>query len=270
MKASSMDSNLSIIVPAHDSYKDVVILWEKAISKYWSDCPYRIVWANGTERVDSSIIEEVRTGENATFAQRVLNGINAVKTDYVLIWCEDFILSKPVQTESILAIVDLMREYGFVHCRLLKTSKCFSTKMVNCKNKYLSNDNKPYGLSINVGIFQTAFLTKIIDPKWTGWDIEQCFLKLSKEGKIHNCIYDDADVGGLVHLIQKGKIIPNAEETLIKLGYDTFYLVRERMSSIEAVQYSLKTTLSQNLPPQLRNLIKSIADKLGFKMTTPY
>ena len=41
-----MENLLSIIIPAHDSYKDIVQVFESSI-KNWKDCTYRIYWTSG-------------------------------------------------------------------------------------------------------------------------------------------------------------------------------------------------------------------------------
>lgn len=263
-----MDQELSIIIPAHDSYKDVVLLWCEALNKVWKECPFKIIWANCEEKLFEQNVEVINVGSEVSFAKRLKHGIQYANTKYVLVWVEDYILTNKIDPNELYDLISIMEREECVHTRLFKGSKRGSQLLDERCKLYTCNRNKPYAISINYGLFDASYLLSILQDEWSGWDIERYFLDLSAKYENPKCLYSDKDIGKVVHLVQKGKIIPEAEKKLELLNLDLLKNKREEMTLKECILYNLTTFFSQNTSPKLRKKIKKIVQLFGVKFVT--
>ena len=83
-----MSVNYAILLPEPDSYKDIVLLWARCFHTYWPDCPAKVYWTNEEETIiddDRIIPVHYGAGNPTAFCGRLLKGIEAAGTEYVLI-----------------------------------------------------------------------------------------------------------------------------------------------------------------------------------------
>lgn len=264
MKKSN--SNVAIIVPAHDSYKDIVLIWCQALKKYWKQCPYRIFWVNGNETLQFDNVNVIHSGEDSTYCGRILNALENIDEQYVMIWSEDYILTQQFDSTRITEIVDYMEKSNSVHCRLIPFGKV-EMRRLPTKKLYEINPTKPYALSINVGIFSKDFLLSVLNKDWSGWDMEKQYLELSKQGKCFGCLYDDTNNGKMIHLVKQGLMFPDAVKKLKKHGFE-FVGNREVMSYQQSILFNLTTHVSGICPSRFRLLLKSLVKKFGIEFIT--
>lgn len=262
----SMNSNIAIIIPAHDSYKDIVLIWCQALKKYWEKCPYRIFWVNGTETLPFENVNVIHSGEDSTYCGRILDALEVIEERYVLIWSEDYILTHRFDANRISEIVNYMEKSNSVHCRLIPSGKV-EMRELPIKKLFEIKPTKPYALSINVGIFSKEFLLSVVKREWSGWDMEKYFLGLSQQGQCFGCLYDDSNNGKMVHLVKQGAMFPNAVKTLKKHGFE-YVGNRDIMSYQQSILFNLTTCVSGICPSRYRQLLKSLANKFGIKFIT--
>lgn len=268
-----MESKLTIVVPAHDSYKEIVDLYIKALKKNWSDCPYRIIWANGIEELESDELDVINCGADATFCQRLMKALDDVDTDYVLLTIEDLIISKAVNTQDIETLLECMERNDYKYCKLLNSNKYRNShKDSDYPYVRIAESDMPYGLSINCGIFKTDYLKSLVlDLNWTPWDLENYFLLKAKNKQLEGCIYDSRDSLNLVHLIAKGKIIPTSERKLDRRGiYVNLSTKWERQSMREYISFNFISLMLCIIPKNMRGRAKKIASAIGIKTVTKY
>lgn len=265
------ESSLAILIPAHDSYQDVLKLFCEQKNKFWNKCPYNIYWSNCEQKIiKDSDIQIINNGMDASFSKRIKNALEKIDSKYILLILEDFIISDIVDNERISEIIKIMDVNKYNYCGITsKISKRQITK-TNYVDIYEIDSNKPYGLSINVGIFKKDYLYDlIIDDNFSGWQLEDYFLELAKENKNEHCICDVSNPLCVVHLIDKGKIIPSAKKELeqknIKLSIN-----RPSLPVSYVIKKYITGVFSSVVPMSSRVYIKKGLSKLGFKFVTKY
>lgn len=257
--------NITILLPAHDSYKDIVEIWCNEKNKIWPQCPYEIKWCNGKETIEDKFVEVINTKEDAGFCERVLIALEKIKTKYVILWVEDFIITDSINTEILESIVQYMDMNAYKHCRLFKGSHK-NTKKTSIDNLYICNSNKPYAVSINVGIFEKEYLKDIISECSTGWELENRFLEKAFKGEIVDCLYHDGNLGGLVHLVQQGQILPFA----LRFSKLDYHFDRPIMKLRKQIKYSILTLISKVFPMKFRKYMKTLLSHIGIRTITKY
>ncbi len=264
---------MSIVIPAHDNYKEIVELYVRALRKNWADCPFEVIWSNGEESLDDGNVKVINCGLNASFCQRVLRALEEADTEYILLTIEDLIISDKVDNNDIELILKVMQEKKYNFCKI---GRSMLYKRVPSDPDYpfvkIADPDLPYGLSINCGIFKFDFLKEIIkNDEWSPWELENYCLLLTKEKKLKGCIYDSRDILHIEHLISKGKIIPTGEKNLKKNGIDINLSSKwQRQTLKERLRCAFIGKMSVLVPKNMRESAKKVASKIGIKTTSKY
>lgn len=264
--------DLSIVLAEPDSYKDIVELYISCLKQNWKDCPYPIYWANQSEKLDDEDVHVLNVGGDPQYlCGRLLATINCVKTKYILFSVADMILTKPVKTKEINVILNYLDKVGGKYCLLKRSTRLRMKADPIHTHFYHINANKPYNVGLTFGIFESDYLRNLIkDPRWTGWQFEEYCLQLAHQAKNDKSYYYDKNIGDVVHLISKGKFIPSAKRKIKRCGIDVSSLHRETLSWYESIIESGKRLITKICPIKLREPLKRIISKTGFKFSSKY
>lgn len=261
-----------ILLAEPDSYRDIVCLFGKCLEKNWHDHP-PVVWANEEDaaRVNEFQIINCGGGNPAAYCGRILKGLKAVNTGYVLLWTADYIPTKQIQSDEINEVLNYMESHGMKFCKLSKIKTSKMTRDKNSPHFYHMKASKPYNISITFGIYEAEYLKSLIkDSNWTGWQFENYGLFLASQNKNDKSIYFDKNIGETVHLVMKSKLIPSAVKELNEKGIDTSCINRPFLSAKEIRSVKVRKFLGSLCPHKLRRVIKKIACRLGIKTVTQY
>ena len=88
-----MDKRLSIYVSSPDSYSDVLAVFLKGYRRYWSDCPYEFILTTNTKSYEG-ITCICNNKQNDTWVERTIAALPVIKSKYVMLMCDDIILSE--------------------------------------------------------------------------------------------------------------------------------------------------------------------------------
>lgn len=268
-----MSRNLTIILPEPDSYKDIVIIFERQLAKIWADCPYQIIWANEKEYLNSSIIKTLNcgTGNPTAFCGRIISGIKEAQTKYILIWVADMLPTKRIDSRDIEEVLLYMDVHGCNYCDLKKSSTKNMTKDSNTAYFYKMRPTSPYNISTGFCIFNSKYLISLIkDSNWTGWQLENYGMYLSSIGENNGCVYYDKNIGNMVHLMTKGKIIMSNKKKLLQNGVNLDGLNREQLSIKSQFLGWVKYKLGVACPVKIRKNMKKALSLIGIKFESQY
>ena len=263
---------LSIVLVEPDSYKDIVELYLNCLKQNWKDCPYPIYWANQEEHLDDDLIHVINVGGDPLhFCGRLLKVINIVNTEWTLFSNADMILTNQVETDEINELLNCLDKRGGLYCCLKKIPKTRMKADPEYPHIYHMASNRAYNVGLTFGIFKTDYLRSIIkDPCWTGWQCEEYCLQLACQGKNDKSYYYDKDIGRVVHLLCKGKLIPSGKREIIRYGIDLSSLKRETLSRKESIIEAGKRFVSAICPIKLRKPIKKLISIMGYEFISKY
>lgn len=269
-----MSVNYAILLPEPDSYKDIVLLWARCFHTYWPDCPAKVYWTNEEETIDDDRIIPVHygAGNPTAFCGRLLKGIEAAGTEYVLVWVADYLPSIRITNDEVETVLNYMKRKQMRYCKMAKSSP-IQQMSKDYENPYFyhMDADRPYNISVTFCFFEASYLIELIqDPNWSAWQLEQHGLILSSQSKNTKCCYFDRDIGRTVHLVRKGKLYPDACKVLQKCGIDLSSVHREILSQKDVIVDKIKGVISRKCPIKLRKTIKKIGKFFGFRFATDY
>lgn len=262
------EEQLCIYISSPKSYKDVLDTFIKCKNKLWKDCPYDLVIStNHNLQISNAYV--INSGDvNDSWVDRSLQALNQIDYKYVMLLCDDMFITQSIDCRLINEIVNYMDLYNLNFCRLKPVYRGKKIK----EFPYLSyvNQNEPYGINLQRGIFRREYLIKLLgDGTQSVWDIEGNLLEQAYNAPkkpFKDVIACNKEIFPIIHGVEKGKWFPSAIKTLSTLGISV-ESNREILSGSIEFRQNLITYLSSRISPQSRKLFKLVAQKLGYKFT---
>lgn len=266
-----MDPSMAIIIPAHDSHKDVVEVFLKSLEKFYPDCPYEIYWSNCGEMIRDRRVKIIKNNRDSSFCSRLKNALNCIAADYVWLWVEDYIPTRRIQQQEILLDLRYMFKNNCNACRIFKANKRFMKRDRKYPYLYHIAGNMPYGVAINSGIFKREFLQSIIkDDSWNVWELENSCLEMANASLLSGCIYDGRRPGELAHLLYKGKMFKGARRRIEKAGIGLSHIKRDDLPFQESLRVFILSFFGSRCPLVFRKAIKKAVKRMGVKIASEY
>jgi len=251
---------LSIIVASCDRYSDLWRPFSLLFKKYWSDCPFEIslVTENDVVAKEDTVFDRViACGRGIGWGDRLVTGLDQIKTPYVLMLCEDYLLCDRVDTDKIKHLLCLAKKYHAGNLRMIqnpKHSRIFSE--IDDLGEY--EKGTAYCVATQAGLWDVSFLKRLAKGYNSIWEFERL-------GSFR-CMELDQPVLGTRKMtfpfedaVHKGRW----EESSIRLcdrnGIEIDFSRREKMTDIMMVKEHLKgaiLNLNPNLIVRLQNLLR--------------
>lgn len=232
-------NDLTILIVSYDGYQDLWPDFFKCKQENWPDCPYETILSNNTAQFSFEKLKIINCGDDALWSIRTLKALDQVKTKYVLFMLEDFYISKPIKTEQIEDILQLMKRDNILYYKLL-TILPFKTPHYNHSDfLHIIPANYRYGISLMAAIWETNFLRNKIGKKnYNPWKFEA---DRNEEALTANNgmvgVYDNRNVLNICHMVVQGKYLPRAIRQMNRNGYDFINLSRPIMHGKEYLIY---------------------------------
>lgn len=205
---------IAILVVSCDKYSDIWDLFFETFNKYWLDCPYKIYLGTNNIKYRRDNVEVINIGDDISYSDNLIKMLDSLEADYVIMWVDDLMLTKPVKTNSIRNIVEytIRKEIDFV--KLLPN---FPYAYV--EEKYgigrLPNGIR-YQVTIGVSIVKKSFMQIVASEKKTAWELEHDIAKniegnqLFKIYALSNKIKDYPIQ--YINLLGRGKVIRSSQK----------------------------------------------------------
>ncbi len=142
--------------------------------KYWPDCMCPVVLL--TDK-----LEDIQKGKgfddvvilDSSWGNMVLAGIERVKTGYVMLWMDDYLLCDYVRNDDIAYYIEKAKKFHAANIRLLESSIIQSEIYQPDPSFHVYKPGTAYSFSTQVGIWDAKLLRKYICRDWTPWDFER-------------------------------------------------------------------------------------------------
>ncbi len=270
----SISSKMTIILATCDAYKDVADQYVFYLRKNWPECPFSILAATESCDYKDSDVVSIKGGNKSTWTGRVIKAINACFTPYVLLTVDDLFMSRPVQTEDIVDILDYMENADIRYYRIPVIDPVRQKFGEIPDRKYTKQiyDNQVYSVSIGHAIWNRNELLKLLgDGTKSAWDLENDFsvVDQNKESSVmEGYVTDTRHLFYSVHMIKKGKYIPLGVKEMSRCGYKIDTSKRGLISIKERIRPKIYGLGSKFCPPKYRSKVKDLLSKLGLSFAT--
>lgn len=107
-----------ILIPSCDNYEDAWQPFFGFFFKYWPDCPFPVYLLTETKKFPDERVETINLGQDFGWANNVTKALNMVEMPYFMYFLEDVFLTKPVDTQRILNLLELAKKESAACLRL--------------------------------------------------------------------------------------------------------------------------------------------------------
>lgn len=165
---------LSILVYSCWKNSDMWDIFIRLFNKYWDNCMYKLVLL--TDKVDNyedkyGFDEIVVLDSN--WKDMISAGIDAVKTEYVMLWMDDYLLCDYVKNEDIDFYLKVARKYSAANVRLLESPSIVAKTFEKDERLNCYAPGTAYSISTQVGIWNVELLKEYISNYQTPWEFER-------------------------------------------------------------------------------------------------
>lgn len=166
-------SELSIIIYSCWKNRDMWEIFSKFFSKFWKDCPYKVVLATDKyKKTDKEYVFDQIVAYDDTWAKMIKNAMREAGTPYVMLWMDDYLLCDYISNDDIEKQLNRAKYYNAANFRLIESPKC-SGKFKNMDSIGYYKRGEAYSLDTQVGIWDCKFLNSFLDDRWSAWDYER-------------------------------------------------------------------------------------------------
>lgn len=211
-----LKNDLSIIVVCYDPYSDAIKLSPYFFHKNWSSCDLDVIYVTSNiKNVDDAFITTTTDGD-LTYCGRVEKALSLVKTDFVMLLLDDYLVDKKVDNDKLQNIVNYLRDNSLQYCQLFTMFK----RPPGHKNKdnYLEVSEKiKYRINLQPSIYKTDLVRRLISKKPnTAWDAEM--MLMGDEFKDIKSLFSLNHPFSVLNYIDKGYVTRKAVRVLKKNG----------------------------------------------------
>ena len=260
---SCKSGRLSVYVSSPDSYADVFEVFLKGYHKYWADCPYEFILSTNNHNYEGlSCICNHKTQD--TWVERTLAAMPMIRSKYLLLMCDDLIISGAVDNSKIEQILDFMDERDIKFCRF----KPVPRKNIIAGIPFLSKVNRqmPYAINLQIGIFRKDYFESLLgEGSLSAWDIERELIKESAKAKdefFSDVVALNRPVLPFVHGVIKGKWI-RCSVSYVHKEYPEYKVRRDVISWLLQFKIDFGETCKQRLSTRQIGRIKKVLRHIG-------
>jgi len=169
-----MNDDCTILVASCDKYSDLLGPFVRLFKKYWPDCPFELMLVTETDPQVAGFSRVLACGKGLDWAERERRALKEIATPYVMMLCDDYYLSEPVDTKQMLMRLGQMKRFNAANLRLIpnptptkSNSKPFAEGLLEYRK------NTAYCIATQSGFWELGFLRKLAEGKTSIWDFER-------------------------------------------------------------------------------------------------
>ena len=169
---------LTVVVICYDPYIDAIELNPHFVEKFWKDRTAELFYVTSEIDVPHGFLTH-KTHGNLSYYGRLDIALKNVKTKYVMLLLDDYIIDKKVDEKLLLKNIEFMEEKHIDYCEIYTMFSIPRGKITKFNDtKYLKiSHNRKYRLSLQPSIFSFNILNDLLETKPSGaWEAELAFM----------------------------------------------------------------------------------------------
>ena len=249
----SNNHNLDILVISCDAYSDVWDVFFKSFNRQWKNCPLKLNLLSNHKSYNSHQVNTIKVGEDISWSDNLLRGIQDIKNDYILVLLDDLFLINKISNGYFYQISNWIHENNPNYLRL-----CISHKP-NYFDDLIGEIPKitPYKTSTMPCIWKKSVLKDLLKEGESAWDFEINGSKRAYQYDKFYAVYNDfiKYKNGII----KGKWRRSIVKEKNNYGLKIKDLSRPIMTTREEYEYSslkLRSKIFNKFPNKLKVLLR--------------
>ncbi len=169
------NTDCTVLVCSCDKYADLLAPFATLWRKYWPDCPFETVLVTETAPNDKLCFNRVvACGKGGNWCGRLVEALEAIATPYVIMLCDDYYLSSPVDTAGILLRLGQAKNYDAANLRLIPNPVPGARNSSPADGGLFEyRKNTAYCIATQAGIWNREFLLGLARGKSSIWEFER-------------------------------------------------------------------------------------------------
>lgn len=169
------DPDCTVVVCSCDKYADLLAPFAALWRKYWPDCPFETILVTETKPDQELCFNRVvACGKGGNWCSRLIEALRTVETPYVIMLCDDYFLSSPVDTAGILLRLGQAKNYNAANLRLIPNPvPDVHNSSPASEGLFEYRKNTAYCIATQTGIWNREFLLGLARGKSSIWEFER-------------------------------------------------------------------------------------------------
>lgn len=174
---TSFSPDCTVLVCSCDKYADLLDPFLALFRKYWPNCPFELTLVTESEPTlvgPYAFDRTIACGPGLNWASRLVLALAQVKTPYVLLLCDDYYLSEPVDTPRLLRRLNQMKTLGASNLRMIPNPKPTAANATPHEGGLFEyKKNSAYCIATQAGFWAKDFLLRLAKPVASIWEFER-------------------------------------------------------------------------------------------------
>lgn len=171
------NSDCTVLVCSCDKYADLLGPFSDLWRKFWPDCPFPTALVTETAPASPLCFDRViACGPGGNWCSRLVAALREIDTPYILMLCDDYYLSRPVDTALMLKRLSQTRDFDAFNLRMIPNPtprRSNSTPFGNGTDLIQYKPDTAYCIATQSGFWKREFLAGLADGKSSIWEFER-------------------------------------------------------------------------------------------------
>lgn len=167
--------NCAIVVPSCDSYEEVWGPFFSFFFKYWPDCPFPVYLITETKKAPDPRVKAINLGKDYGWSDNMDKVLSQISEKYFIYFLEDVFITKKVDTDRILRLLELAKN-DHVSCLRLFPHPGPDTQYVNASGPVpelgVIAKDAPYRSSTMTAIWDKEAFKRLLKAGENAWQFE--------------------------------------------------------------------------------------------------
>jgi hypothetical protein len=169
--AATIDPHTCVLVVSCDRYRDLWTPFFTLFFRYWPDCPYEVYLSANEASYDDPRVTPVLVGPDRSWSTNLVECLARLKADYLIIFQEDFLLTRQVGTDRIARLVSFMKGRDAGCLRLMPSPPPERIVDADLGIGEISR-GALYRVSLQTAIWRKDILYALLKEGESPWDLE--------------------------------------------------------------------------------------------------
>lgn len=174
--------SIPLLVVSCDKYADLWPVFLEIFYNRWQDCPFPIYIGSNTLEASDDRVSGIMVGVDRSWSENLLSMLNVLSSEYVLLFLEDFLIRKTVDSLRVQEII----KYSVAHkvdctrlASLLSPTPLPQLKLADFPLLGSVAPGTPYRVSAQIALWRVDALKHYLVPGFTAWEFEHLGTQMS-------------------------------------------------------------------------------------------
>ena len=255
-------NNFTIVISSCEKYRDLWLGQISLLKKHWPDLTTSIIILSDNSPMSFFMGCNVfNCGAGTSLPKRLQIIANSVKTKYIFLTLDDYMLNKDVDTKRISELISEMENLKLDYLRLFKYPRIKKRNKIS-KGIYKLNLNDDYQVNLYPGLWEVNFLHAVSKTEDDPWHFEPKLTKIAKKMNA-NCAATFGHEYIFIDTVRKGMFLRKGRKHLI--NNNLYEGNRKLMPLHKEIYNKTRHTIRQFLPKFILYGLKKFLRLFGAK-----